>query len=67
MILLIARLIMGSHSHGTAVLSILGGLKKGQLIGPAYGADFILSKNRRCPGSETPVEEDNWIAALGMG
>lgn len=56
--------IMGSHSHGTAVLSILGGFKEGQLIGPAFGADFILARTENDPGSETPVEEDNWIAAL---
>jgi serine protease AprX len=55
--------VLGSHSHGTAVLSILGGFKEGQLIGPAYGADFILARTEDV-GSETPVEEDNWIAAL---
>jgi serine protease AprX len=56
--------IMGSHSHGTAVLSILGGFKEGQLIGPAFGANYILARTENDPGSETPVEEDNWIAAL---
>ncbi|MBS4034055.1 MAG: S8 family serine peptidase [Ignavibacterium sp.] len=55
--------VLGSHSHGTAVLSILGGFKEGQLIGPAYGADFILARTEDVR-SETPVEEDNWIAAL---
>jgi len=54
---------MGSHSHGTAVLSILGGFKEGQLIGPAFGANFILARTEDA-GSETPVEEDNWVAAL---
>lgn len=54
---------MGSHSHGTAVLSILGGFKEGQLIGPAYGANFILARTEDA-SSETPVEEDNWVAAL---
>lgn len=55
--------IMGSHSHGTAVLSIMGGFKEGELIGPAYGADFILARTEDV-SSETPLEEDNWIAAL---
>jgi serine protease AprX len=55
--------VMGSHSHGTAVLSILGGYKDGQLIGPAYGADFILARTEDV-SSETPVEEDNWVAAM---
>lgn len=55
--------VMGSHSHGTAVLSILAGFKEGQLIGPAYGADFILARTEDT-SSETPVEEDNWVAAM---
>lgn len=54
---------MGSGSHGTETLSTIGGFKEGQLIGPAFGADFILAKTENTD-SETPVEEDNWIAAL---
>ena len=54
---------MGEGSHGTATLSIIGGFKEGQLIGPAYGANFILAKTENTD-SETPVEEDNWVAAL---
>ena len=54
---------MGEGSHGTATLSIIGGFKEGQLIGPAYGADFILAKTENTD-SETPVEEDNWVAAM---
>ncbi|GAB4296472.1 MAG: hypothetical protein Kow0098_19680 [Ignavibacteriaceae bacterium] len=54
---------MGSGSHGTQTLSVIGGFKEGQLIGPAFGADFILAKTENTD-SETPVEEDNWIAAL---
>lgn len=54
---------MGEGSHGTATLSIIGGFKEGQLVGPAYGANFILAKTENTD-SETPVEEDNWIAAL---
>ena len=54
---------MGEGSHGTATLSIIGGFKQGELIGPAYGADFILAKTENTD-SETPVEEDNWVAAL---
>ena len=52
----------GEGSHGTVTLSVLGGLPDGQLIGPAYGADFILAKTENTD-SETPVEEDNWAAA----
>jgi subtilisin family serine protease len=54
---------MGDGSHGTATLSIIGGFFEGQLIGPAYDADFILAKTENTD-SETPIEEDNWIAAL---
>ncbi len=54
---------MGNGTHGTATLSIIGGFKEGQLIGPAYGANFILAKTENTD-SETPVEEDNWVAAI---
>jgi len=54
---------MGDGSHGTATLSLIGGFFEGQLIGPAFGADFILAKTENTD-SETPIEEDNWIAAL---
>ena len=54
---------MGEGSHGCATLSLIGGFYEGQLIGPAFGADFILAKTENTD-SETPIEEDNWIAAL---
>ncbi len=54
---------MGEGSHGTATLSIIGGFKEGELIGPAYGSNFILAKTENTD-SETPVEEDNWVAAI---
>jgi subtilisin family serine protease len=54
---------LGTGSHGTATLSVIGGFKEGKLIGPAFGANFILAKTENT-FSETPVEEDNWIAAL---
>ena len=53
---------MGEGSHGTETLSSIGGFKNGQLIGPAFGASFILAKTENTD-SETPAEEDNWIAA----
>ena len=52
----------GNGDHGTATLSVLGGRLDGQLVGPAFGADFILAKTENTD-SETPVEEDNWAAA----
>jgi serine protease AprX len=54
---------MGEGSHGTATLSLIGGFKDGQMIGPAYGSNYILAKTENTD-SETPVEEDNWVAAL---
>ncbi len=53
---------MGEGSHGTETLSTIGGYKPGNLIGPAFGATFILAKTENTD-SETPAEEDNWIAA----
>ena len=53
----------GQHDHGTATWSALGGFSPGNLIGPAYGASFLLAKTEDI-SSETPVEEDNYVAAL---
>lgn len=53
----------GQDSHGTNVFSIIGGYAPGSLIGPAYGADFLLAKTEYVP-TETHVEEDNYAAAL---
>ncbi len=50
-------------SHGTLTWSVAGGYSSGQVIGPAYGANFILCKTENV-ASETPIEEDNWVAAL---
>lgn len=53
---------MGEGSHGTMTLSLVGGYKSGNLISPAFRSRFILAKTENTD-SETPVEEDNWIAA----
>jgi hypothetical protein len=55
--------VPGQHSHGTATWSALGGFSEGNLIGPAYGASFLLAKTEDL-ASETPAEEDNYVAAL---
>ncbi len=54
---------MGEGSHGTQTLSTIGGFKDGKLIGPAFASSFILAKTENTD-SETPIEEDNWIAAI---
>ena len=53
----------GDASHGTAVFSLIGGFDEGQIIGPAYSAQYVLAKTEDVY-SETSVEEDNYAAAL---
>ncbi len=50
-------------SHGIVTLSALAGFKPGELIGPAFGASFILARTEN-DSSETPIEEDYWVAAI---
>lgn len=50
-------------SHGVNTLSTIGGNSPGHLIGPAFGATFILARTEN-DSSETPIEEDNWVAAI---
>ena len=52
----------GGDGHGTATLSVAGGFRPGELIGPAFGASFVLAVTEDIR-SETPIEEDNWAAA----
>lgn len=49
--------------HGVNTLSTIGGYKVGQLVGPAYKANFILARTEN-DASETPLEEDNWVRAI---
>jgi len=50
-------------AHGINTLSTLAGYMPGQVIGPAYGASFILARTEN-DSSETPIEEDNWASAI---
>jgi len=50
-------------NHGTYIWSTSGGHKDGVQYGPAFKANFLLAKTEDVR-SETPVEEDNWVAAL---
>lgn len=54
---------VGQWDHGTLTWSTAAGQKDGQLYGPAFKADIILCKTEDIR-SETPVEEDNWVAAV---
>ena len=49
--------------HGTITLSTIGGHFEGKLVGPAFGAHFILAKTEIYP-TETNIEEDNWVAGI---
>jgi subtilisin family serine protease len=53
----------GSADHGTAVLSIMSGFLPGRLVGPAYGADYILARTEEISSDKT-VTEDLWVSAV---
>jgi subtilisin family serine protease len=53
----------GQGGHGASTLSTIGGYDSGNLIGPAYGASFILAKTE-VDSTETRIEEDYWVAGL---
>jgi len=53
----------GQHRHGTGVAAVIGAFVPGELIGPAFRADFLLAKTEDIR-SETQVEEDNWVAGM---
>ncbi len=54
---------VSGDGHGTKTLSVIGGFSPGYLVGPAFEAEFLLARTEDI-NSETPVEEDNWIAGL---
>lgn len=49
-------------SHGTLVLSSMGGFKDGQLVGTAPDAKYYLYITEDV-ATENPVEESNWVEA----
>ncbi len=55
------------NSHGTLVLSLMGGFADGQLVGTAPDASYYLFITEDAvssfPYSENPVEESNWVEA----
>lgn len=51
------------HNHGTYTLSALGGYAPGALIGPAWGASFVLAKTERVL-TEVIQEEDDWVRGV---
>lgn len=53
----------GSHTHGTRVLSTMGGLLENDFAGTAPDASYYLFITEDV-SSETPVEEAYWVEAL---
>ncbi|MDE2846027.1 MAG: S8 family serine peptidase [Gemmatimonadota bacterium] len=49
--------------HGTAVLGTIGGYAPGELIGPAFGARYLLASTEAVV-FENEIEEDFWVAAM---
>lgn len=56
----------GQQAHGTATLSLIGAAEEEKAIGAAYEATFLLAKTE-VYGSETAIEEDNWVAGIEWG
>jgi len=52
-----------SSNHGTAVLSCIAGNNKGQLLGLAQNAEFLLARTERNL-VENQSEEENWLMAI---
>lgn len=55
-------LVYTASTHGTMVLSTMGGFVDGQLVGTAPDAKYYLFVTEDV-ASENPVEESNWVEA----
>ncbi len=51
------------EDHGTWVWSILAGCAPGRLVGPAFGARFLLAKVED-PNHDVQANEDRWVQGL---
>jgi len=54
---------MGSGDHGAQTLGVIAGFYPGKIIGPAFGANFLLAKTENTEW-ERHIEEDHWIAGV---
>ncbi|UCF06366.1 MAG: S8 family serine peptidase [bacterium] len=50
--------------HGTTVLGTIAGYHEGDLIGPAWGADYLLAKTEFMNPPDVRIEEDYWVAGI---
>lgn len=55
-------MVYDSHTHGTMVLSLMGGNLPGQIVGTAPKAKYWLLRTEQ-GASEYIIEEDNWVSA----
>lgn len=58
--------VENQQNHGTYTFSALGGYAPGELVSPAFKAEFILAKTERVE-EEIQQEEDDFVAALEWG
>ncbi len=54
--------VYDDHSHGLQVLSVMASRWEGNLVGPAFDADYVLYRTENVY-SETPYEEVAWLLA----
>lgn len=54
---------ISGDDHGSLVLACIGGNLAGEYRAAAYGASFLLAVTEN-PDTETPVEEDYWVAGI---
>jgi len=59
------RSVFEDHTHGTSVLSTMGGYWEGSLVGTAPDADYWLIRTED-GATEFPVEEYNWVAGAAF-
>ena len=57
---------INQDDHGTKILSIIAANSPGNLVGPAFDADFLLAKTEDV-SQEWQQEEDDYVAGLEWG
>ena len=54
------------EGHGSGTLSVIGGYDPGWIIGPAYGATYLIARTEDST-QEIPQEEDHWVEGIEWG
>ncbi|MDP2984553.1 MAG: S8 family serine peptidase [Candidatus Latescibacter sp.] len=55
---------VGGDDHGAQVLSVMAALDRGNMIGAAPHATFLLARTEIINEVDTRIEEDYWVAGL---